>query len=77
MLLRFGDDAPSGDELANAAREREVPLKVVTIHNEEARILYESKLVLVRPDGQSAWRGDSEPADPFHVIDVVRGAVGA
>ena len=77
VLLRFGDDAPSGDELANAASEREVPLKVVTIHNEEARILYESKLVLVRPDGQSAWRGDSEPADPFQVIDVVRGAVGA
>ena len=74
VLLRFGDDAPSGEMLAGAARQREVPLKIVTIDNAEARAAYERKLVLVRPDGQSAWRGDSEPADPLRIIDVVRGA---
>jgi len=77
VLLRFGADAPSGEGLAAAARERKVPLKVVTIDNAEASGLYERKLVLVRPDGQSAWRGDSEPGNPLGVIDVVRGAVSA
>jgi 2-polyprenyl-6-methoxyphenol hydroxylase-like FAD-dependent oxidoreductase len=77
VLLRFGDDAPSGQGLANAAKERKVPLKVVTINNADARAAYERRLVLVRPDGQSAWRSDSEPADPMRIIDVVRGAAGA
>ena len=36
--------------------------------------LYERKLVLVRPDGHVAWRGDIEPADPLEIIDRVRGA---
>jgi hypothetical protein len=77
VLLRFGDDAPAGEGLAKAAKERKVPLKIVTINNAEARAAYERKLVLVRPDGQSAWRSDSEPADPLHIIDIVRGAIRA
>jgi hypothetical protein len=35
---------------------------------------YERRLVLVRPDGHVAWRGDASPADPLAVIDRVRGA---
>ena len=31
-------------------------------------------LVLVRPDGHVAWRGDKVPKDPMSVIDRVRGA---
>jgi 2-polyprenyl-6-methoxyphenol hydroxylase-like FAD-dependent oxidoreductase len=77
VLLRFGDDAPAGEGLAKAAKERKVPLKTVTINNPEARAAYERKLVLVRPDGQSAWRDDSEPADPLRIIDIVRGAASA
>ncbi|HMN81132.1 MAG TPA: hypothetical protein PKA20_14525, partial [Burkholderiaceae bacterium] len=30
--------------------------------------------VLVRPDGQVAWRADRPPADPLALIDRVRGA---
>jgi hypothetical protein len=36
--------------------------------------MYERRLVLVRPDGHVAWRGDAPPADPLAVIDRVRGA---
>lgn len=74
ILLRFGDDAPSGEGLIAAAKERGVPIKVVRIDQAPARAAYERRLVLVRPDGQCAWRGDSEPADPQYVIDAVRGA---
>jgi hypothetical protein len=35
--------------------------------------VYERPLVLVRPDGHVAWRGDSLPHDPAKVIDQVRG----
>jgi hypothetical protein len=36
--------------------------------------LYERRLVLVRPDGHVAWRGDDPPADPGALVDRVRGS---
>ena len=48
--------------------------EVKVIDNAEATALYERRLVLVRPDGHVAWRGDTAPADPLAVIDTVRGA---
>jgi 2-polyprenyl-6-methoxyphenol hydroxylase-like FAD-dependent oxidoreductase len=39
--------------------------------NEEARIAYERRYVLVRPDGHVAWRGDKPPGDD--VLRQVRG----
>jgi 2-polyprenyl-6-methoxyphenol hydroxylase-like FAD-dependent oxidoreductase len=71
LLLDFGGDpAP----LARAAKSRNVPLRVERIDNNEARTLYERKLVLVRPDGHVAWRGDSAPGDAVALIDTIRGA---
>jgi 2-polyprenyl-6-methoxyphenol hydroxylase-like FAD-dependent oxidoreductase len=72
MLLDFGGDPAS---LVRAAAERNVPLRVEKIDSAEARALYERKLVLVRPDGHVAWRGDAAPSDALTVIDTVRGAV--
>ena len=60
--------------LSEAAGTRKVPFKAVDIDNEEARKLYERRLVLVRPDGQVAWRGDALPEDALALIDTVRGA---
>jgi 2-polyprenyl-6-methoxyphenol hydroxylase-like FAD-dependent oxidoreductase len=74
VLLRFGDDAPDGAGLAGAAKLRGVPLRIATMAGPEAAALYERKLVLVRPDGHVAWRGDAEPSDALAVIDRVRGA---
>jgi hypothetical protein len=41
----------------------------------EVAELYAKRLVLVRPDGHVAWRGDGPPSDPNAVIDRVRGAL--
>src|SRR5262249_18405632 len=75
VLLRLGADAPDGSHLAAAAAQRRVPLKTVTITHREAIQLYEKQLVLVRPDGHVAWRGDAPPLNPAAVIDRARGAV--
>jgi hypothetical protein len=74
VLLRFGADAPEAAAFVAAARSRGVPLEVVTVHEPAAASLYERKLVLVRPDGHVAWRGDEMPGDAGAVIDRVRGA---
>ncbi|MBN9426269.1 MAG: 2-polyprenyl-6-methoxyphenol hydroxylase, partial [Burkholderiales bacterium] len=77
VLLRFGAAAPPVDGLVDAAAQRGVPLRVVDIEHEQAQQLYQRRLVLVRPDGQSCWRADAEPADALAVIDAVRGALPA
>ncbi len=73
VLLRF-PGAPGAQGLVDAAAQRRVPLCVVEINDEAAAALYEKHLVLVRPDGHSAWRGDQPPPDALRVIDTVRGA---
>jgi 2-polyprenyl-6-methoxyphenol hydroxylase-like FAD-dependent oxidoreductase len=72
MLLRFGD-APTA-ALEHAAQSRGVPLTVTDIDAPEAAALYARKLVLVRPDGHVAWRGDAIPQEAEMLIDRVRGA---
>ena len=74
VLLRFGQNPPSSEPLVRAAAERQLPLSVVDIDSDEAARAYERRLVLVRPDGHSAWRGDEPPEAPMSVIDTVRGA---
>jgi hypothetical protein len=46
----------------------------VAIDEPAAAALYQSHLVLVRPDGHVAWRGDAPPQDAVSLIDTVRGA---
>ena len=74
VALRFGQTAPDLSQLLDAARTRDVPLRVETIDDPNIAKLYETPLVLVRPDGHVAWRGDALPSNPLHLIDVVRGA---
>ncbi|MGE3248046.1 MAG: hypothetical protein AB7J19_17100, partial [Beijerinckiaceae bacterium] len=64
VLLRLGPDAPDPAGFAEAARDIGAPLSVHAIANPGIETLYERKLVLVRPDGHVAWRGDEVPADP-------------
>ena len=49
--------------IAEAAARRRVPLEIVTCQEPNISVLYERKLVLVRPDGHVAWRGDTLPPD--------------
>jgi hypothetical protein len=72
-LLRL-DPRAEVDGLVRAAAARGVPLSVLDVDAEEAAKLYPRKLVLSRPDGHVAWRGDAAPADPLALVDLIRGA---
>jgi 2-polyprenyl-6-methoxyphenol hydroxylase-like FAD-dependent oxidoreductase len=76
ILMAFDTAAAeAGEALAAAARSRSMPLQIVRIDDPAIAKLYERRLVLVRPDGMVAWRGDASPVDPAAVVDRVRGAV--
>ena len=73
VLLRF-DPKVETSALEAAARRCSVPFDVVDLDHDAARQLYVSRLVLVRPDGFVAWRGDALPQDANAIVDIVRGA---
>jgi hypothetical protein len=74
VLLCFGEAASeAAAALREAALLRHFPLVIEVITHPEAARLYERKLVLVRPDGYVAWRGDTVH-DPVEIIDRLRGA---
>jgi hypothetical protein len=76
VLLTFGAQANAGG-IDAAFRAAGVPLAVHAIDDPEIAALYERRLVLVRPDGHVAWRGDVAPGDPAALADTVRGARGS
>jgi 2-polyprenyl-6-methoxyphenol hydroxylase-like FAD-dependent oxidoreductase len=61
--------------LIEAAAARKLPLRVVDIQIENSEGPYQHALILSRPDRHVAWRGNDLPADCFHLIDRVRGAI--
>jgi 2-polyprenyl-6-methoxyphenol hydroxylase-like FAD-dependent oxidoreductase len=77
VLVAFEGAAKHAAGLSAAAAERGVPLRIVEIDAPEIAKLYERKLVLVRPDGHVAWRGDAAPADAGQLVDVVSGYLSA
>jgi 2-polyprenyl-6-methoxyphenol hydroxylase-like FAD-dependent oxidoreductase len=74
-LIRSAPDV-SVDGLRAAAAARRVPFKVVELPSGPEFEVYDHALVLSRPDGHVAWRGNHEPDDPGALIDLVRGAGG-
>jgi 2-polyprenyl-6-methoxyphenol hydroxylase-like FAD-dependent oxidoreductase len=72
VLVRSAGDADAS-AFVRAAAERGVPLRVETVCEPDVRDAYERDLVLVRPDGHVAWRGNDVPSDPGAVLDRVRG----
>lgn len=77
VLLRLGDMAPDAGALAAAAEKRGMPLNVTSIDDRKITALYERNLVLIRPDGFVAWRGNALPNNPLCLIDRVRGAISS
>jgi hypothetical protein len=59
---------------ASQSSLRRLPLHLLDVVADEAASVYETRLVLVRPDQHVAWRGDAPPPDPLSLIDRVRGA---
>jgi 2-polyprenyl-6-methoxyphenol hydroxylase-like FAD-dependent oxidoreductase len=73
-LLRMGfpgDVRP----LADAAEAIGMRLRVVSIDDPAIARLYERSLVLVRPDGMVAWRGDALPGDVAALVAKLSGRV--
>jgi len=73
VLLRIGDAAPPADALAAAAGAARVPFSVCDLPARTAGYR-DAPLVLVRPDGIVAWRGEAVPRDPAGLLDQLRGA---
>ncbi len=71
-LLRF-DPTVAVDGVLDAARKRDLPLRLLDIVADDAAA-YDTRLVLSRPDQHIAWRGDTQPEDALALIDRVRGA---
>ena len=76
VLLSLGAGPSDPARLLCAAGATGVPMRAVAIADAEVAALYETRLVLVRPDGHVAWRGDDVPADPAALVQHVRGAAG-
>jgi 2-polyprenyl-6-methoxyphenol hydroxylase-like FAD-dependent oxidoreductase len=72
-LLQLGSRQQDVASFIEAAKARGLPLRHETIARDDIAALYEAPLVLVRPDGHVAWRGERCPRDPGTVLDVARG----
>jgi hypothetical protein len=59
--------------LLRAAREAAVPMSATYIDDADIAALYGTAMVLVRPDGHIAWRGDTAD-DPKAIVSRCRGA---
>jgi 2-polyprenyl-6-methoxyphenol hydroxylase-like FAD-dependent oxidoreductase len=73
-LLVLSSKITDTSALTSAAKRVALPLEVITLDEPGVREVYERPLVLVRPDGHVAWRGDSVPANAAEIIEQVRGA---
>ena len=73
VLLGFGRDAGACAAMAEAAAGARIPLSIETIADTGIADLYETRFVLVRPDGHVAWRGDAIPPDPSRILATVTG----
>jgi len=72
-LLAFGVEDAAVAPFADAARARNIPLKIIRDTNTHGREAYEAGLVLVRPDQYVVWTGDAAPADADAVLRKVVG----
>jgi hypothetical protein len=74
LLALDGARDEDASAIAGAAAECGVPLDVVKVQSGEARDIYGTDLVLVRPDRHIAWRGNRAPADPMALLAQVTGS---
>lgn len=75
-LLVFSSEDCGQHFFTDVAELLAVPLKHLDLHTENiAKDLYEKALVLIRPDGHVAWRGDnaSNANSAEHILRVVTG----
>jgi hypothetical protein len=73
-LLDLSGERADTPAFATAASKIGMPLNVIPLNEPKVKETYERGLVLIRPDGHVAWRGDSVPEDASDIIDRIRGA---
>jgi hypothetical protein len=73
-LLDFSGNITDTNAITAAASRVGLPLQSIKIDDPKVRETYERPLVLVRPDGHVAWRGDEIPENAAEIIDKIRGA---
>jgi 2-polyprenyl-6-methoxyphenol hydroxylase-like FAD-dependent oxidoreductase len=73
-LLSLSDNSVGTSACTGAASKVAMPLEVIALNDPSVRTTYERPLVLVRPDGHVAWRGDSVPENVCEILARVRGA---
>lgn len=73
-LLVLSSKTADISAFTSAAEKVGLPLEVVSLDEPGIREAYERELVLVRPDGHVAWRGESVPVNAAEIIEQVRGA---
>ena len=72
-LITFGEQDPSA--LLSAAHRHRMPLAHVRLKEPELEPIYETKMILVRPDEHVCWRANS-CADSRRAEHIVRTALG-
>ena len=73
-LLRLGQNAPDASEFSEAAQSLGIDLAVVEVPDEMVKALYETSLVLIRPDQIVAWRG-TDASQALAVLTQVTGSI--
>ncbi|MGH7875044.1 MAG: FAD-dependent monooxygenase [Candidatus Binatia bacterium] len=73
-LLNLSGTITDTNTITAAAHAVGMPLETITIDDPKVRDIYERNLVLVRPDGHIAWRGDNLPGSASEIIEYARGA---
>jgi hypothetical protein len=73
-LLVLSAKLSDASSFTAAAEKIGVPVDVVCLEESKVREAYEQPLVLVRPDGHVAWRGDAAPANAAEIMEHVRGS---
>lgn len=73
VLLMLEGQENDASSFSEAAKEIGMPLKIVQVDELQARVAYEKRYVLVRPDGHVAWRSNEIPNDAIAVLRKVSG----
>ena len=74
-LLVLSSNPTDTTAFTTAAKKIGLPLEVIALDEPLVRETYERPVVLVRPDGHVAWRGDAVPSNTAEIIEQVRGAL--
>ena len=76
-LLSFGASSEEAGSFARYADSIGLPLEIVGIEAPEVAAIYESELVLIRPDLMVAWRKLDQAYDAEVVLDRARGVASS